>query len=83
MYLIFNDGRKPLAGRHFFRGVAQVVCVSCVYFVRTDRPVFGLREGPCAGESVLSVSLYARTLSAYAYFFSLFSKKMAARCNTN
>ena len=51
-------------------------CVSCVYYVRIDRPVFGFYEVPCAGERVC---LYARTLSAYAYFFSVFSKKMAAK----
>jgi hypothetical protein len=76
MYLIFNDGRKPLAGRDFFGGVAQVVCVVCVYYVRIDRSVFGFYEVPCVGERVC---LYARTLSAYAYLFSVFSKKLEAK----
>ena len=68
MYLIFNDGRKPLAGRDFFRGVAQEW--SCVCHALIDLCfVFCVKKFtslPCVCLFVVCLPF----CSAYVLFFS-------------
>ena len=76
MYLIFNDGRKPLAGRDFFRGVAQVW--SCVCHALIDLFCFLCEEVHEFTVCISVCCLFAFLLCVRVIFFVVFKKNKLA-----